>query len=126
MRNILDIAKALSDENRVRALMMLTSGEACVCQIVALLNLAPSTVSKHMSILKQAGLVESRKCGRWIYYKIPEQNERISKDIINWLTNNLSEDKLIKEDTERVMKILQADKENLCRKYYHIEKEQEV
>jgi DNA-binding transcriptional ArsR family regulator len=49
---------------------MLTSGELCVCQVTEVLQLAPSTVSKHMSILRQAGLVEARKEGRWIYYRL--------------------------------------------------------
>jgi len=56
MRTIINIAKAFSDENRVRALMMLCNGELCVCQLIEMLGLAPSTVSKHMTILYQAGL----------------------------------------------------------------------
>ncbi|MHC4156850.1 MAG: ArsR/SmtB family transcription factor [Planctomycetota bacterium] len=61
MGDFTSIAKALSDENRVRALMMLSEGELCVCQLIEMLALAPSTVSKHMSILFQAGLVNARK-----------------------------------------------------------------
>ena len=61
MLDFIDLAKALSDENRVRALMMLREGELCVCQIIELLGLAPSTVSKHMSILRQVRLVQTRK-----------------------------------------------------------------
>ena len=80
MLETLNITKALSDENRIRALMMLTGGELCVCQIIEMLGLAPSTVSKHMSILRQAGLVETRKEGRWIYY-------RLSKDIQCYMGN---------------------------------------
>ena len=60
MRGCLAITKALSDANRVRVLMGLTTGELCVCQIIELLSLAPSSVSKHMSVLRQARLVESR------------------------------------------------------------------
>jgi len=54
MRDFMRIAKALSDENRVRTLMFLAEGELCVCQIIEMLCLAPSTVSKHMNILYQA------------------------------------------------------------------------
>ena len=64
------ITKALSDENRVRTLLALGGRELCVCQIVELLGLAPSTVSKHMSILANARLVESRQDGRWRYYRL--------------------------------------------------------
>jgi len=67
MRDFMSITKALSDENRVRALFALRQRELCVCQIIEFLNLVPSTVSKHMAILKQAHLVEGQKNGRWIY-----------------------------------------------------------
>lgn len=60
--------------NRVRPLMALDGRELCVCQIIELLGLAPSTVSKHMSILKQARLVEIRKNGRWAYYRLAEKD----------------------------------------------------
>ena len=69
MRDLMAVIKALADENRVRVLLALGAGELCVCQIVELLGLAPSTVSKHLSILKQARLVESRKEGRWMFYR---------------------------------------------------------
>ena len=68
MREFMAITKALADENRVRVLLALQGGELCVCQITELFGLAASTISKHLSILYQAGLVDSRKDGRWIYY----------------------------------------------------------
>ena len=57
------ITRALSDQNRVRMLLALNGRELCVCQIIELLGLAPSTVSKHMSILANARLVEGRQGG---------------------------------------------------------------
>jgi DNA-binding transcriptional ArsR family regulator len=70
MRELLAITNALADQSRVSTLLALRHGRLCVCRIVELLQLAPSTVSKHLSILWQAGLVESRKTGRWVYYTI--------------------------------------------------------
>ncbi len=67
------VLKALADENRVRILTALRPKELCVCQIVELLGLAPSTVSKHMAILKQARLVDSRKESRWMFYRLAEK-----------------------------------------------------
>lgn len=64
MRVFLNITKALADENRIRALLALRQGELCVCQITGPFGLAPSTISKHLSILSQAGLLNSRKEGR--------------------------------------------------------------
>lgn len=63
LRDFMSVIKALADENRARILLALGGRELCVCQIVELLGLAPSTVSKHMSILKQARLVDGRKQG---------------------------------------------------------------
>ncbi len=73
MKEIVAITKALADEGRIRCLAALRERELCVCQLIELLELAPSTVSRHMSILRQAGLVESRKTGRWVYYRRPER-----------------------------------------------------
>ena len=71
MKDCLNITKALADENRLRMLLALQDGELCVCQITELMGLAMSTVSKHLSILYQAGLVNARKEGRWMYYSLP-------------------------------------------------------
>lgn len=71
---ITSVMKALSDPHRVRALGMLSAGELCVCHLIDALHLAPSTVSKHMSILRQAGLVSGRKEGRWMHYALPEDD----------------------------------------------------
>jgi len=64
------VAKALGDESRVRVLMALEGGELCLCQVVDLLRLAPSTVSRHMNQLQTAGLVERRKEGKWHYFRL--------------------------------------------------------
>jgi len=63
------LGRALGDEGRIRALLALSGKEMCACHITALLRLAPSTVSKHMAILRRAGLVTSRKSGRWMHYR---------------------------------------------------------
>ena len=63
MREFMAITRALADPNRVRILLALRRGELCVCQITELFGLAPSTVSKHLSILHHAGLIQSRKIG---------------------------------------------------------------
>ena len=70
MFEFLNITKALAEENRLRILLALEHQELCVCQLIELLKLAPSTVSKHVSILRQARLVTGRKDGRWIFYQL--------------------------------------------------------
>ncbi len=110
------ITKALSDQHRVRAFMALLRGELCVCQIMELLSLAPSTVSKHMSILKNAGLVESRKDSRWVYYRLTESiNKQEIYEIIKMTISLLQNDRVINEDNNR-MKIIISNGLALCKK----------
>ena len=117
MRNIIDITKALSDPNRVRALMLLADGPLCVCQIIEMLGLAPSTTSKHMSILRQAGLVEADKQGRWMHYRLTgkDASQQVCK-AIQWITSGLKDDPQIRQDKIKLKKLLKVDKEALCRK----------
>ena len=117
MLETLNITKALSDETRIRALMMLTGGELCVCQIIEMLGLAPSTVSKHMSILRQAGLVETRKEGRWIYYRLADRKVQIACEILNWLEKHLKNDKKILDDFKQLRRMQKMSKDQLCECY---------
>jgi DNA-binding transcriptional ArsR family regulator len=117
MRELMTVTKALADETRVRILLALELGELCVCQIVELLELAPSTVSKHMSILKQARLVDGRKDGRWMYYRLggadgpPEAVEMAA--LVSRLT---ADDSGRRADAKRLRQILKMDRDELCRK----------
>ena len=61
---------ALSDPTRLRLLLALRGGELCACQLIGLVGLAPSTVSKHLALLRAAGLVAARKDGRWVHYRL--------------------------------------------------------
>jgi ArsR family transcriptional regulator len=117
MRDFMNITKALADENRVRALLALREGELCVCQITELFGLAPSTVSKHLSILFQAGLVESRKDGRWIYYKLPGKDAPVvAREAIDWIEKSLEDNPRAAEDQKALKHILKQDPAELCRR----------
>jgi DNA-binding transcriptional ArsR family regulator len=114
---VLSITRALSDESRTRTLMALRKQELCVCQIVELLELAPSTVSKHVSILKQAGLVESRRDGRWTFYRraLPGGETIVDRALV-WLDSSLSQDPVVEEDEQRLKRILKVSSDELCRR----------
>ncbi len=106
MEKVILIAKALSDSNRLRALMVLRNVELCVCQLIELLSLAPSTVSKHMSVLKQAGLIKSRKDSRWVYYSLVDDKiAPVTKDALNLVVSNLNKDPIVLSDAKRIKKI---------------------
>jgi len=117
MREFMNITKALADERRVRTLLALRKGELCVCQITELFGLAPSTVSKHLSILYQAGLVESRKEGRWIYYRLPGQNTpAVVREAIDWVESALAGNSRVADDKEALKRILKQDPTDLCKR----------
>src|ERR1039457_4316199 len=110
MREFMNITKALADESRVRTLLALRGGELCVCQIIDLFGFAPSTVSKHLSILFQALLVESRKDGRWIYYQLPGKNAPVAvREALSWIEKSQASDPQILADNKQLKKILKLD-----------------
>lgn len=111
------IAKALADETRLRALMLLADGPLCLCQIVEILGLAPSTISKHMSILQQAGLVTSRKNGRWMHFAWSnDDSSPEARQAIDWISGTLRNDDQISRDRQRLQEVLAIEPEQLCRK----------
>lgn len=117
MRATLRITKALADIQRVRILMMLRPGERCVCQIIALLGLAPSTVSKHLALLNAAGLVEMRREGRWAHYRLPQGAAAKSvRPVLRWLDHMLARDPAVAQDVRKLKGILACDPASLCRK----------
>jgi ArsR family transcriptional regulator len=70
LRDFITVAKAIADPTRARIIKMLEGGELCVCHITERLGLAQSTVSKHLQLLRGAGLVVDRKEGLWVYYRL--------------------------------------------------------
>jgi DNA-binding transcriptional ArsR family regulator len=118
MREFILLTKALSDRNRIRIILALNKKELCVCQITKLLELAPSTVSKHLSILNQAHLIESRKEGRWVHYCLARN--KVSPAVnqaIDWVIKSLINDPKIMEDKEQLKKILEINPDELCKSH---------
>jgi DNA-binding transcriptional ArsR family regulator len=107
LRTTLRVMKALSDIQRLRIMMMLRAGELCVCQIIAVLDLAPSTVSKHLSLLSTADLVVSRKEGRWAYYRLPNGAKlKTVKPLLAWLEIALKQDERLLKDDKKLQAVL--------------------
>ena len=88
------IFKALSDENRIRILEMLRSGEKCACKLLEELNITQPTLSHHMKILCDSGLVNGRKEGKWMYYSIRCEGVRKVRTLMQGLltSDNLPAD----------------------------------
>ena len=116
MRDFLNLTKALADENRVRLLLALRGGELCACQLTELLQLAPSTVSKHLSILRHAGLVEARKEGRWMHYRLVRDGEAPPEalEAVAWALAAMKAEPAAHDDAKRIKAILKIEPEALC------------
>ena len=67
--------KALADETRLRIVALLCHGELCVCHIETALRLPQPNVSRHLALLRMAGVVEARRKGSWVYYKLAAQSD---------------------------------------------------
>ena len=118
MQSFTAVAKALADASRVRAIMALRHGELCLCQLIELLGLAPSTVSKHMSVLVQAGLAEVRKDGRWHFYRLPSATDRPDVQLaLKWCNASLRSEEDVIADDKRIESIRTMDLQELCRRY---------
>jgi ArsR family transcriptional regulator len=117
MRDFMAITKALSDSNRVRILLTLRRRELCVCQITELFGLAPSTVSKHLSILQHAGLVHSRKTERWVYYRRADRTAPVVvREAMDWIQKSLGKTAEADDDAKRLRRILKMDLATVCRR----------
>ncbi len=112
MKQFIRVMKALSDPNRVRIIKILDSKELCVCELRDLIGLAQSTVSKHLKVLEDAGMVDYRKDGSWFIYRLTEGEESdyarvMLKNLKGWLDD---EPQLL----EMVARLSQVDRERLC------------
>ena len=81
------VFKAFCDENRLQILEMLRSGEKCACKLLENLDIGQSTLSHHMKILCDAGIVEGRIEGKWTHYSISEKGRKYAKELLNILTD---------------------------------------
>ena len=108
------IIKALADENRIRILCLLKNKkDLCVCEITEIIGLAQPTISSHLKLLENAGLIESFKDGLWVNYNINNFLDSFSSEFIEMLYKNLKNDKQIKIDEENAKKI---NRDAICRK----------
>ncbi len=113
MEKTLKQIKALADSNRFRVVMALSKhGELCVCQMTELLQVSTPTVSRHMSVLQNAGLVESRKDARWVHYRLSEE---FPDALLNWAKSSVTDSSIIRQDMETLETILSYPADELCK-----------
>jgi ArsR family transcriptional regulator len=115
LQDFVKLSRAISDETRVRILKLLGKRELCVCQLMFILEMGQSTVSKHLGILKNAGLVDVRKEWTWSFYKLSEgRMNKFNHDFLKLLSSALEGDFLILKDEERLREVNNEDIKALC------------
>ncbi|MCR4434818.1 MAG: metalloregulator ArsR/SmtB family transcription factor [Clostridiales bacterium] len=105
MKKLLNTLKALSDETRLRIINLLYEKELCVCDIIETLQITQTKASRHLSYLKNAGLVTDRKHAQWVYYSMVHDNDNKFLDGLVW--DNLRNLEQFKSDLESLKEWLQ-------------------
>lgn len=114
MKNTISILKSLSDGNRIRIIYALSfSKELCACQITELIGVTGATISRHLSVLSNAGIINKTKSGRWIYFSLNKNSE--NEKLIKWIINSISDSDEIKRDKSSLKKILNREPNEICR-----------
>jgi ArsR family transcriptional regulator len=109
------VINALADKTRLRLLLSLRERELCVCNLVDFIGMADSTVSRHMSILKVAGLVEARKSGRWVHYRLAESKTgTLQKEVLEVVLRQLANDPELLDDAARLRELIKRTGANVC------------
>ena len=111
MKSFIRVMKALSDPNRVKIVKLLQQKTMCVCELQGALDISQPSVSKHLKILEESGLVESSKDGLWVNYFLADGRESpyaasLLGNLKHWLNS---------DPDELVEKARQLDREELCR-----------
>ena len=86
-KNTALVFKAFCDENRIKILNILSSGEKCACKLLEALSVTQPTLSHHMKILCDAGVVKARKEGKWMYYSLSHEGLRVAEEYLITLKN---------------------------------------
>ena len=113
MKSFLKVMKALSDPNRVKIVKLLQHKAMCVCELQGALGIAQPTVSKHLKILEESGLVDYQKDGLWVNYFLADGTTPFAASVLGNMRHWLDDDP---EISELVKKIPFLNREELCRK----------
>ena len=113
MRELIAIARALCDPTRIRVIAALRNGELCVCELVDALAISQSSLSSHLQICREDGVVTTRKESRWIYYSLSTRYAPLIESIFSEL-QTLGKDEQLRQDARRLKKRLQMREGGRC------------
>jgi ArsR family transcriptional regulator len=111
-REYVNVFKALSDPNRIRIMKMVGERELCMCEVREVLDLSNSTVSKHLTILRNAGLLLDSKDGKWVNFRLNDRSkQRFIRSILGLIRNSFDDDETIQEDAKKLHRV---DRIKIC------------
>ena len=104
VRSASRLFKALGDETRLRIVALLSHGELCVCHLESALELTQSNTSRQLAVLKNAGVVEPRREGSWVYYRLAPQADELCRAQLEALAGAFSKRDVLRRGVERLLK----------------------
>lgn len=105
VRSFSRLFKALGDETRLRIVALLAHGELCVCHLEEALQVSQPKVSRHLAILRAAGVVEDRRNGSWVYYRLLKQPDAECERQLRGLVRTFERRTVLRRDLERLVKV---------------------
>jgi ArsR family transcriptional regulator len=114
MKQLAAVARALAEPNRIRILAALRGGELCVCELCDALALSQSTLSTHLRVIRQAGLVTARRQGKWMYYAVKPEAAVLVGGLFSLFGESLEGDRRLGADVNRLSKRLARRTDGEC------------
>jgi len=105
MKDLVSFYAALADENRLRLLRLIKGGEVCVCYLQEVLQTNQPKISRHLAYLKRAGLVEARREGKWMHYRLKKLGTELEKTLSTTL-KHLQKEPQIRKDAQRFKQVV--------------------
>lgn len=104
VRPLTKLFRALGDETRLRIVALLSHGELCVCHIEKALELSQPNISRHLGILRMAGIVDARRRGTWVYYRLADQEHAAVQEMLSTLAKTFGAERAIRADHVKLKK----------------------
>jgi DNA-binding transcriptional ArsR family regulator len=114
MRELVRVSQALADETRWRLLCLLTGGPMCVCELADILEMPQSSVSSHLQIIRRAGLLESERCGKWVYYLVAPAHRPFLSRIAETFRATPGDDPILRSDALKAAVRIARREDSCC------------
>jgi len=114
MTNLVTFAQALADETRWRILQLAMNEALCVCELADILEMPQSSVSSHIQVIRKAGLLESEKCGKWVYYQVGVPHRSMVSQLAQVFKATPAQDAILKADAKRAAQRISKRDQSCC------------